>query len=490
MASINEYAQLSAAVYAKTAENRIVPPADWVEVDRYQDHPVTGFAAGVFRHRATGEIVIAYAGSQDVRDWAFGNVPAAAGEYAPQVRAAMELYVRARQRYGDNIRFTGHSLGGGLAGLMAVYFDRPAVVFQTAPFEASAFGAVLSQYAVAFAAAGIDDAAWRQYLAAGNDGTLSALFAARERQVAHVYVSGEVLAPTRTGATAILNPALETALASGAALANGSTPRQLHSMLLAWSMLANPEFGAQLRRLPRLYGLLRDARLFDRPAEGEEPDLHALLMQREGATGMLTRFTDDVRRIADGFADKTPAIADALIAATMAFYYAKRFGVAGDAGEATAAVPGGLQLARRACTGLWPRSFARRTPRARERRHLAAGRMKARSLQQRAEVVDCKTRVLDDAAHRDGIDRIVARDRQDSLAVAHHDVLALTHDPEAGLLQSAHCVQMVDAGKARQGYGVTSISRTSRPLASSSTAPRYSRIASRMLSKASCSVVP
>ena len=33
---------------------------------------------------------------------------------------------------------TGHSLGGGLASLMAVFFDRPATVFDEAPFEMSA----------------------------------------------------------------------------------------------------------------------------------------------------------------------------------------------------------------------------------------------------------------------------------------------------------------------------------------------------------------
>jgi hypothetical protein len=261
MASINEYAQLSAAVYAKTAENRIVPPADWVEVDRYQDHPVTGFAAGVFRHRATGEIVIAYAGSQDARDWVFGNLPAAAGEYAPQVRAAMELYVRARQRYGDNISFTGHSLGGG-------------------------FGFDSDEFTGAF----------------GHDTLIDADGAGAIR------IDGQ-------------------ALPAGLRAASAAPPRQ----------------------------------------------------------------------VVDGRCEvKVPCMSTA-----------------------------------RSCR--------------------TAVRCKARGLEQLAEAFERQTRVLDDAAHRDGIDRIVARDRQDPLAVAHHDVLALTHDPEAGFLQRPHRVQMVDAGKPGQG---------------------------------------
>lgn len=40
---------------------------------------------------------------------------------------------------GDNrLDVTGHSLGGGLASVMAVWFDRPAYVFAAAPFQSSA----------------------------------------------------------------------------------------------------------------------------------------------------------------------------------------------------------------------------------------------------------------------------------------------------------------------------------------------------------------
>ena len=62
MATTNEYARLAAVVYAKTPANRVRVGADWEELDLLRDHPQTGFAAGVFRHRGTGEIVIAHAG--------------------------------------------------------------------------------------------------------------------------------------------------------------------------------------------------------------------------------------------------------------------------------------------------------------------------------------------------------------------------------------------------------------------------------------------
>jgi hypothetical protein len=149
MASRNDYARLSAAVYDKTERNRIREAAEWEQLELLRDDRVTGFAGGVFRHRVSGGIVIAYAGTNQwyVGDDAFGNIPAAPGEYSPQVLAAMQLYIRVKRQYAaddaQRISFSGHSLGGGLASLMAVYFDRPATVFAPAPFELSATRAPL-----------------------------------------------------------------------------------------------------------------------------------------------------------------------------------------------------------------------------------------------------------------------------------------------------------------------------------------------------------
>src|SRR4051812_3982575 len=97
---------------------------------------------------------------------------------------------------------------------------------------------------------------------------------------------------------------------------------------------------------------------------------------------------------------------------------------------------------------------------------------------------------MGDTAHGECIDRVVARNGHDALAVAHHDVLSLAHDSETGLLQRAHGVEVVDAGEPGQDYRVTSTSRTSSRRSCSSTTERYSRIASRILSTASCSVSP
>ncbi len=65
-----------------------------------------------------------------------------------------------------------------------------------------------------------------------------------------------------------------------------------------------------------------------------------------------------------------------------------------------------------------------------------------------------KAGVLNDAAHREGIDRIVARNRKDTLAIGHDDVLALASDPEARLLKRSHGPEVVDTGYPGHGlYG-------------------------------------
>src|SRR5947207_2313179 len=147
-----EYALLSANVYGskdiggrtsiaavRHPRNTLPAPDGWTPLG-----PPTvlsdGFMAQAYQ-RGT-EIVVSYAGTtdEDLLDWLTGNVPAAtAAILAPQVIDAAKFYLDVlRDNAGATISFTGHSLGGGLASLMAVYFDRDAVVFDEAPFQKSA----------------------------------------------------------------------------------------------------------------------------------------------------------------------------------------------------------------------------------------------------------------------------------------------------------------------------------------------------------------
>jgi hypothetical protein len=53
------------------------------------------------------------------------------------------------------------------------------------------------------------------------------------------------------------------------------------------------------------------------------------------------------------------------------------------------------------------------------------------------EFFDGKTCVARDAAHGESIDRVMSGNRQDSLAIRHDDVLALSNDAKTRLLKGS-----------------------------------------------------
>ena len=140
-------ALLSAAAYID-GRNRAEPNTTSTRSDAggshgYRSDPVSGFEASAFEYE--GRIVIAFAGtsltelSGFAADMFMNDVPLALGFAPEQMRQAAEFYQAIKAAYGsDRVTFTGHSLGGGLAALMGVFFDKPAVVFDTAPFRLAA----------------------------------------------------------------------------------------------------------------------------------------------------------------------------------------------------------------------------------------------------------------------------------------------------------------------------------------------------------------
>lgn len=130
-------------------------PAGWTRLNILPDGIVSsdaaiganslgdGFMASAYES-ARGDIVISYAGTtgENAADWLHGNIPAATGiTLAAQVLDAANFYLKVLKSVGGDpsrISFTGHSLGGGLASLMAVFFDGDATVFDEAPFAATA----------------------------------------------------------------------------------------------------------------------------------------------------------------------------------------------------------------------------------------------------------------------------------------------------------------------------------------------------------------
>ena len=138
MTTLTDYAQISGRVYQRTDENRMYKPSGFTEVQWVRDNPITGFSAGVYKKG--DEIVIGFTGTNEGMslDFIMANIPAGAGFGSPQIRQAATLVLKVMaDNPGATISFTGHSLGGGLASVMAVLFNKDATIFDPAPFEPS-----------------------------------------------------------------------------------------------------------------------------------------------------------------------------------------------------------------------------------------------------------------------------------------------------------------------------------------------------------------
>lgn len=128
MPTQNDYALFAANSYAATISDRsavvskineIEAPSGWTVTNGVND--ATGFLARAYRKG--NEIVISYGGTtlENGLDWSKGNFPAALGyELAPQVLDAAKFYLDVvKANPGATVAFTGDSLGGGPASLIA-----------------------------------------------------------------------------------------------------------------------------------------------------------------------------------------------------------------------------------------------------------------------------------------------------------------------------------------------------------------------------------
>src|SRR5688500_12270383 len=127
--------------YTPSQENR-VNVEGWEPLTQRQGEP-DGFGASAFIN-ADGEVVVAFRGTDTEPllniDWLTGNT-AALGKYNAQVERAIEFIadILADPRVDiSKVTLTGHSLGGGLASVMAVFFNLRAFTFAAAPFELTA----------------------------------------------------------------------------------------------------------------------------------------------------------------------------------------------------------------------------------------------------------------------------------------------------------------------------------------------------------------
>jgi len=320
-------------------------PGGWSEFFHVPNdtYPVSmGFEAVSFQSTTnSNEIVISFAGTELLSpgDWS-ANLNLANGEMSAQLLQAVDYYLKIK---ADNpnatVTFTGHSLGGGLAALMGVFFDCKAVTFDQAPFADSA------------RPVGVDVASkLRQYLA-GETGLTGEMATARDEILLRLdgylalrQAGGGI---PRAGRVSTYRMDGEFLGAFGNYFKIGQVETithgnyfteafSLHSQALLTAFLMNDGLRTATTTLSPLVAMLFDSNLFaydTSPSSDKTNFLEHLIRHQIGvrdaagavtlpADGALDRFVSDLQRIAS-----TPGLAtamnltQALIAFAMQAYY-------------------------------------------------------------------------------------------------------------------------------------------------------------------------
>ena len=326
MATTPDLALLALRVYSTTGaseldplkrdieKNRPAVPTNWIEKEWHADDG-TGFSYGVYQNGS--EIVISYAGTNENGDW-LTNVANGFGFGSTQTTKAALAYLQAKQQYGANITFTGHSLGGGLASIMSVWFDRPAVVFDEAPFELAASSPLIFLATKAsLALAGYDIGAFASYT-----GILD--FAAREFNVTNHFLEGEALSFLRLTWPTIIGTGQDNivqANITGMTGAGGAI--DLHSQALLTAMLISNDFRLATYASSRVIPLLMDGNFYayDTKTDSKENVLINFIRSEQGTGDKLTHFAADLNKLGTNIEGLNKAAQDALIAQGIEWYY-------------------------------------------------------------------------------------------------------------------------------------------------------------------------
>ncbi len=395
-----EYALMAGHAYRTTRDeiNWIPAPQGWTPFFPVPDpstpfFPATaGFEAISFTNGT--EIVISFAGTGGDGDWA-NNILLITGYQSAQLRQAADYYLQVKALNPTaNITFTGHSLGGGLASLMAVFFDETAYTFDQAPFRASAKGSLITDsngFNITRSAAqdlrtylngSVPDtmlARLDAYIVAldvfNNNPIAADTLAAREAKVTNLNVQGEVLSV----APATLFDRIGIQAGANSLANNGDILLMidLHSQALLTAFLQSGDLptstatdhtlGQVTFKLPDLLKMIFDPKLYynepnNLSSNAPENFLERLVKHQAGNVGvipvggdaMVTRFTSDLWKLAqDGgltMNDNNTSnaqlneVSKALTAFAMQMYYEDTANATNSSKQLFTKITGGIQF--------------------------------------------------------------------------------------------------------------------------------------------------
>ncbi|BFU93210.1 MAG: hypothetical protein NTAFB01_43970 [Nitrospira sp.] len=338
---ITDYAIMAGASYISTRPdiNKFPIPENWAVItnpDSYYRNPSTGFEAISFQRG--NEIVISYAGTNpdDLSGDIAADIGLATGFGSVQLVQAAEYYLQVQATNpGATITFTGHSLGGGLAALMGVFFGKQAVTFDQAPFANSATPSLVHPNVAADLKATLLTHGYSEAALQGLTDFLALRDVAggipNSDLVTGIAVSGELLfgfpynTANRIGLWTNINHN-----------APGVSGDDLHSQALLTAFFqsmqtapAQRAFNDVTYKLTDLMGMIFSRDLYRFDTDTTNRNFLERLVQNETGNAMVTRFTKDLWKLAqDGgltMADDSTAatnlVSKTLIAFAMQMYY-------------------------------------------------------------------------------------------------------------------------------------------------------------------------
>jgi Ca2+-binding RTX toxin-like protein len=307
MATDLDYEILSSNAYQSTRDpvNRVSEPEGWARISNpdldvrlaqmgfqgseWNAVSDSGFEAVAYRNG--NEVVVAFAGTAppetSVGDW-IANSALAFGNYSNQLRDAARYYVALKEALpGAQFSFTGHSLGGGLASLLGVYFNRPAVTFDQAPFKAAAVSNFTNQISEDLAKVGlVPDTDLASYFVTTN---LASTVIRGEAGVRSINLTGEVLSVPPISNFSRLGNSRMVPLEPWIVDSTGAI--NLHSMDILVLLEVSGAFRQRTADIPTLLPSLFDADFFGTALTSDQPNLVSHLLRHQvgvPSTGFAT----------------------------------------------------------------------------------------------------------------------------------------------------------------------------------------------------------